>query len=249
MKQIDAVVAAVGQILGEAVLGIYQYGSAISSGLQPMSDLDILVVIDQPMTTAQRRDLVGELLQCSAHQGSRISGRPVEVTIVRQAAVSPWPASPEREFQYGEWLRSEFESGIVPAPVIDQDLAPLLFTALTASRALDGPPIDQLIEPIPHDELAAAMRAGVPGLIDELAEDTRNVLLTLARIWYTTCNGDIISKDAAAAWALGHIPDEAGAAAMEHARSVYLSEEQEAFDALGTAPADVARFVAARIAE
>lgn len=238
---------AVGRILGDAALGTYQYGSAISSGLRPPSDLDILVVTDRPTTAAQRQELVEELLQCSGRQGTRIAGRPVEVTIVRQAAVSPWPAEPEREFQYGEWLRSEYKSGMVPAPAVDQDLAPLLFTALTASRTLAGPPIHQLIEPIPHDELVTAMRAGVPGLLDELAEDTRNVLLTLARIWYTSCTGDITSKDDAAAWAVERIPVEAGAAALEHARSVYLGEQPEAFDQLGEAPVEVARFMTGRI--
>ena len=42
------------------------------------------------------------------------------------------------------------------------------------------------------------MLDGVPSLMADLADDTRNVLLTLARIWTTVATGEIRSKDEAA---------------------------------------------------
>jgi streptomycin 3"-adenylyltransferase len=39
-------------------------------------------------------------------------------------------------------------------------------------------------------------------LLDELEDDTRNVLLTLTRIWATMVTGRILSKAEAAAWAI-----------------------------------------------
>lgn len=39
-------------------------------------------------------------------------------------------------------------------------------------------------------------------LLEGLQNDTRNVLLTLARIWHTACRGTFVSKDQAAFWAI-----------------------------------------------
>jgi streptomycin 3"-adenylyltransferase len=61
------------------------------------------------------------------------------------------------------------------------------------------------LDPVPAADLERAVVAGIPALIAELDPDTRNVLLTLARIWHTTVTGQITSKDAAAEWAAEHL--------------------------------------------
>jgi len=245
-EQLNAVVDAINVALTANVLGIYQFGSAILGGLKPRSDLDVLVVIDRPTTSGQPRSLVDALLEVSSRARSRIAGRPVEVTVVRQDMVQPWRMPAEREFQYGEWLREDYESGHVPAPEIDYDLTTLLVAALAASKVLRGAPLGHLIDPVPQEDLLASMRAGVPALMGELAEDTRNVLLTLARMWYTTSTGGIVAKDAAAEWALQRMPKRQGAA-LAHARSVYLGEQEEAFDAFDGDPIETAGLMAAAI--
>lgn len=88
--------------IGDGVIGIYLYGSAVSGGLRPLSDLDVLVVVVRPTTAHQRREFVAELLPVSGRQATRIVGRAVEVTVVRLDRVRPWRALAEREFQYGE---------------------------------------------------------------------------------------------------------------------------------------------------
>nr|WP_313879509.1 aminoglycoside adenylyltransferase domain-containing protein [Streptomyces sp. FIT100] len=71
--------------------------------------------------------------------------------------------------------------------------------ALRGNAPLHGPPPAALFDPGPHEDLRRAIVAGVPELLDDLESDTRNVLLTLARIWMTPATGTIGSKDAAAA--------------------------------------------------
>ncbi|MGW2149697.1 aminoglycoside adenylyltransferase domain-containing protein [Nonomuraea bangladeshensis] len=61
-----------------------------------------------------------------------------------------------------------------------------------------------------------------PELLAELNDDTRNVLLTLARIWTTLATGEIRSKDAAADWALALLPPR-HRPVLEHARNLYLT--------------------------
>ncbi|MCE3277338.1 MAG: nucleotidyltransferase [Propionibacteriaceae bacterium] len=70
---------------------------------------------------------------------------------------------------------------------------------LQGDTALVGPPPAQLLDPVPDDDLIRGAIAGIPQLLGDLESDTRNVLLTLARIWTTLQTGQIRSKDAAAA--------------------------------------------------
>jgi streptomycin 3"-adenylyltransferase len=104
---------------------------------------------------------------------------------------------------------------------------------LAGDTALYGPPPGQLLDPVPLVDLRRAIVAGVPQLLRDLDQDTRNVLLTLARIWTTLATDSIRSKDAAADWALERLPSE-HRAVLAHARAVYLGEEKERWgDALG----------------
>ncbi|MER5210070.1 aminoglycoside adenylyltransferase domain-containing protein [Streptomyces sp. NPDC002838] len=143
--------------------------------------------------------------------------------------LTPCPAGGRCEFLYGEWLRADFERGLVPAPEPSPDLAPLLTMVLNGDAPLYGPPPADVLDPVPHDDLRRAIVAGVPQLMDELHSDTRNVLLTLARIWTTLATGTIRSKDAAADWVLPRMPDE-HRPVLAHARAVYLGDEQEHWD-------------------
>ncbi|MER6712367.1 MULTISPECIES: aminoglycoside adenylyltransferase family protein [unclassified Streptomyces] len=212
--------------LGDSVLGVYAHGSATLGGLRPHSDVDVLAVVREPTTHGQRRVLVEELLEVSGR-----GRRPVEMTIVVRDAVRPWRYPPTCDFLYGEWLREDFERGVVPAPGPSPDLAPVLTMVLLADAPLYGPRPAELLDPVPAADLRRAIVAGVPELMGELETDTRNVLLTLARVWSTLVTGGIRSKDAAAAWAIERLPA-AHRPVLAHARAVYLGEEQEGWDDL-----------------
>ena len=162
------------------------------------------------------------------------------MTVVRLDQVTPWRNEPEREFQFGEWLRREYEAGLVPAPQRDHDLAPLVATVLMASEALIGPDAGEPLDPVPQSGLVSSMCAAIPSLIDEVETDTTNVLLTLARMWHTKETGRIATKDAAASWVLERMPVELRRA-LEHARTVCLSGEEAAFHRASVAASVVAR--------
>ncbi|MCT9141103.1 aminoglycoside adenylyltransferase family protein [Streptomyces violarus] len=223
----DHLVQLLHRTLPDTLLGIYLHGSATLGGLRPHSDIDVLAVVRESMTYAQRRELVEELLTVSGVEGRRH----VELIVVVRGDVRPWRYPPTCDFLYGDWLREEFERGVIPGPEPSPDLAPLLTMVLLADAPLHGPPPAELLDPVPHGDLRRAVVAGVPELMDELDSDTRNVLLTLARIWATLTTGDIRSKDAAAAWALGRLPAE-HRAVLARARAVYLGAEDERWDGL-----------------
>ncbi|GAA2096923.1 aminoglycoside adenylyltransferase family protein [Streptomyces albiaxialis] len=215
--QTEETVSLVRDVLGTEVIGAYLHGSAVLGGLRPASDLDVLVVTRRGMAARERAALLEGLLRIS---GLSPGVRPVELTVVVRSEVSPWRTPPTGDFLYGEWLREEFAAGAVPRPGPMPDLALLITTALAGDHPLLGPPPAQVLDPVPHADLVRASVAGVPELLGELEEDTRNVLLTLARVWVTLATGDIEPKDTAADWALDRLPPE-HRPVLEHARDLY----------------------------
>ncbi len=218
-QQLGRMVDGVRDVLGPDLAGAYLFGSAVVGGLRHESDLDVLAVSRRPTTRAERRRLAEGLLA--------LSGRPrrLELTVVAGGAL---------DFQYGDWWRREFESGNVEpwaGTAAATDANVLIAMTLTSARPLLGPPAAELLPPVARRDLAQAMLDGIDPLLADLDDDTRNVLLTLARIWMTLETGQFRSKDAAAAWALERLPEEQRAV-LARARAIYLGDEAERWDDL-----------------
>src|SRR5687768_7905996 len=118
------------EVLGSDLLGVYLYGSAMLGGLRPHSDVDVFAVSRRTLRPSERRRLMSGVMEFSGRRAAGGPARPVELTIVTRADVHPWRYPPLRDFQYGEWLRDEYQEGMVPSPMEDPDLASLLTQVL-----------------------------------------------------------------------------------------------------------------------
>lgn len=205
--QLEAATALAADVLGADLAGVHLYGSAVVGGLRPDSDLDLFVLSRRRTSPAEKRRLIAALLPISGRHAADGPARSIELTIVAEPDVQPWRYPPRVDFQYGDWLRTQFERGeLAPWDEPNPDLAILLETARRAAIALVGPPLRAVLPSVPRDDLVRASVDGIPGLLDDLDGDTRNVLLTLARIWTTVATGEIRPKDAAADWAIERLP-------------------------------------------
>jgi predicted nucleotidyltransferase len=221
-EQLTRVVALLRETFGDDLAGAYLFGSATAGGLRPTSDVDVLGVLRRRSTPAERRRVLDALLELSRRP------RLLEVTLVVAGDVEPWRYPPRLELQYGDWWRDELERGLEPWPELNPDLATLLTMVLRSGRTLHGPPAGELLGPVPFADVLRAAGDGLDGLLGDLEPDTRNVLLTLARIWLTVETGEIAPKDEAAAWTLARFPSEA----LERARALYLAGEYGTWDDL-----------------
>jgi streptomycin 3"-adenylyltransferase len=230
--QLAEVVALVDEVLGPAALGSYLFGSAASGGLKPESDLDVLTVSARRLTLDEKRRLGLALVELSRGADSPPGTRRLELTVLVGSEVRPWPVGrmPRFDFQYGNWLRDDFLAGrFEPWAPENPDVGTLVTMALLHGRALAGPPAADLLEPPPREELGRLMLADLPSLLADLDTDTRNVLLTLARIWTTLATGKIRSKDGAADWALVRLPVELREP-MARAREGYLGVARDPWE-------------------
>ena len=213
--------------LASTLMAIHLYGSALDGGLKPYSDLDLLVTVTARPDEGVRRALLHDLLQVSAPPGQGGDLRALEVTVLVCNDVLPWRYPARRELQFGEWLREDILAGIVEPAVVDADLAILLTQARQHSLALVGPVAEQLFDPVPQGDFARALADSLALWNSPLdwAGDERNVLLTLARIWYSAAHGGsaptIVPKDVAADWVVERLPVELQPLLLE-ARQAYL---------------------------
>ncbi len=242
------VVGVTQDILGTQLLGAYLHGSATLGGLRPHSDIDVLCVTSGKMSREQRSALVHALLQISGSRAPRGRSRPVELTVVAQGDLRPWRYPPTCDFQYGEWMRTQYEAGVLPTRHVAPDLATLVTMVLCADAPVLGPPPSTLLDPVPEDDLSEALLSSIPGLLDELATDSANVLLTLARIWLTIATGRIAAKDVAAEWAGERVPPEQRPP-LDHARAVYRGEVQDVWTEFRQATSETAAALARAIDE
>jgi predicted nucleotidyltransferase len=247
-QQIDRALTLVREILGANVIGVYLFGSAVLGGLRPESDLDILVVSKQPTTRLEKQRLVRGLLAASGRKTSQGMWRRIELTIVVEHDIKPWRYPPRFDFQYGDWLRSEFEVGNVEAwpTTLNPDLAVLITMVILANSPILGPPPTVIFDPVPHQDFLNAMLNDIERLRGDINSDTRNVILTLARIWSTVATGIIRSKDAAADWGLDRLP-ELHRPVLARARAIYLGEQPERWDDIRDDIAPHVDFVIAEI--
>ena len=243
--QVGAAAAAIERSLPpNAIVAIYLYGSAVAGGLRPDSDLDFALVTARRLTVPEKERLFGAIRPLSRRSLRPGDWRPLEVTVLALPDVRPWRYPPHIDAQYGEWLTDvELSDQVERGPVASPDAAVLITMLRQASHAYLGPPSEDVLTPVPFDDLVRATLDAIPILLTDIEDDTRNVLLTLARMWATIATREIRSKDDAAEWAGERLPADRGL--LDHARDLYLNGGWGEWDA---AMADVRR-LAHRMAE
>jgi predicted nucleotidyltransferase len=246
-RQIAAAVALLEEVLGDVVLGMALYGSAVAGGLKPRSDLDLFGVLARRTAPDERATIVRRLLTLSRRGHPEPGARSLEVTLVVRDDVVPWRYPARQELQYGDWWRREYQAGdLEPWANPSPDLATLIAQVRLEGRALVGPRPAQLLPEVPVADLRRAMLDSVPPLLADLPTDTRNVLLTLARIWSTLETGRFLAKDAAADWAAERLGP-ADRVLLQRARDGYRGAVDETWSRDDVRVEQLAQTLVARI--
>lgn len=242
-EQISQCLTLLKEMLGKDLLGVYLYGSSILGGLQKFSDLDLFVILNRSTTYQERAKLVSNLLQISGIY-LKTSKPPIEMTMVVKSEVNPWLYPAKFDFQYGDWLRATFEAGHIEPSFGNEmpDLAILITQVLLASKVLYGPNPADLLCKVPYRDFLLAQSASLNSLAGEIHSDTRNVLLTYARIWQTLETNTLCSKQEAAMWVLDRL-SEVYKPVMMRAYSISIGRESEYWNDLQSSIEPTAAFI------
>ena len=223
-------VQCVQRIFGRSLVAVYLYFSAVVGGLRNNSDIDVFVVTAKPITREQHDALAAGLLESSGRYppapGAR---RPIELTVFTLDQLSNFRLPLRSEFVYGEWLRTDFEAGLPPLLEANADWTLVVAQVRQHGQALVGPAPNSLLPLVSTADIASAIRAALTPLLHDLWGDERNVMLTLARMWFTLATGKFTSKDAAAQWAARRAPSDV-ARTLELAQNGYLGSLQDSWE-------------------
>lgn len=238
-EQISNCIELLREVLKSDLLGVYLYGSYLLGGLQKYSDIDLFAVSKRETSLEEKALLEKELLKISGIYNVSNDLKPIEIIIVTKSAVNPWKYPPDYDypkfdFLYGDWLRKDFEAGsIEPWPNNKKmpNLALIITQLLLSNKVLYGPKPDELLNAIPYKDFVTGTTAEIGFLMNEIDWDTRNILLTLARIWTTLETDTIRSKEAATSWAIEKLPNEFKPV-LEYAKAVLLGEKEENWNEL-----------------
>ena len=206
---LDAFVTRAGELLGDALCGIYLHGSAVMGCFLPAkSDIDLIVVVEAGLSDETKRafmEMVVELNALAPPKG-------IEMSIVRRAVCDPcvYPTPYELHFSNGhlDWYRSDPEDYIREMKGTDKDLA-AHFTVLRArGRCLSGLPIGEVFGPVPKQAYLDSLRYDVEAAREEITEYPMYLILNLARVLAFCREELVLSKKEGGEWALAHLPGE-----------------------------------------
>lgn len=246
-QQIQKSIKLLTDIFEKDLLGVYLYGSYVVGGLQRYSDIDLFVLLDRASTSEEKSKLTMGLLEISGIY-MQDDKPPIEMTLVEKSAVNPWQYPPNFDFQYGEWLREDFEKDKIEPWQSKKmpDLALLITQVLLASITLVGDAPEKLLCKVPYLDFISAITDELSNLISELDSNTRNVLLTMARIWSTVSTNSISSKPVAASWGISNLPEEYKPV-LARAKSICQGDAEEYWDDLIELIKPCADFMLAKI--
>lgn len=229
--QIALLVEGVRDVLRGDLVGAYLHGSAVLGGFRPDSDIDVLVVSTRRTTAEEKRRLIDLLLSISGTRASLRPGRPIELDIVVESEIRPWRYPPAFDFHFSELWRERFEDGALEpwTNTTNRDLASAVTMALLGDEPLAGPHPSQVFDPVPRADYVDAILRDIRMVDEFLPWDTRNVVLTLPRIWCAVATEVVCSKDDAAGWALPRLPEE-HRAVLERARAAYRGDAEDSWD-------------------
>ncbi len=237
-EQLNASLDLLKKVLGDNLLGVYLYGSYLLGGLQKFSDIDIFAVSKRETTREEKELLEKNLLKISGIYSVSPDLKPIELIIVTKSEVNPWKYPPEYDypkfdFLYGDWLRKDFENGTVEPWNTKKmpNLALIITQILLQHKILFGLNPDKLLEKVPYSDFIHGTTAELNFLMKEIDWDTRNILLTLTRMWSTLETDTIRSKEDTVNWAIERTPEEFKPV-LENAKAILLGEKEDGWEEL-----------------
>ena len=204
--------------LKEALVGVYVHGSlCLGAFHEGRSDLDLLMVVNRPLTVQERFQLMVAFL------GFHRTPTPIEISIMLQDDLLEWKHPAPYQFHFSEYWRKRYADMAYwndasfwdyEGERIDPDLACHVSLAKQFGITLYGPAAREMFPAVPKADFWESIRNGAEELMraaDEEAcltvqEADAQGILTLARIWSYQEHGIFFTKSEAAEWAAGKLP-------------------------------------------
>jgi predicted nucleotidyltransferase len=195
---LDGLVGVLRRRLGDDLVAVALIGGAGAGAFEPAaSDIDVAVVVEHPPAAEPLGALAAEL----SHGRRPVPARRLELVVYTREGLDTG------DFELNLNTGADVEDAETePKPgegfwfVLD------LAIARERSRALVGPPLAELVPPLPRERLAAAALRSLRWLAEH-EPDAPDTLLNACRSWRWAAEGVWSTKVEAAEWALARSSD------------------------------------------
>ncbi len=196
-------------ILGDNLAGVYLHGSAVMGCLNPgKSDLDLIVVVNRPLSVPVKRAYLDMTAGCSAAGPAK----GVEMSVVLRDVCRPfvYPTPFELHFSEGHrrWYTDDPDGLARGMNGVDRDLAAHFTVILRRGRCLYGPPAAEMFAEVPGRDCMDSILNDIADAPERIAEDTMYLVLNLARALAYKEEGLVLSKKEGGEWAARCLPPE-----------------------------------------
>lgn len=196
------------QILGHNLTGFYVHGSvAFGCFRWETGDLDFLAVVDEPPTSAQKEALIRLLLSLDGEAPQK----GFEMSVVLRRCLFPFLHPTPFELHYSNAHRDHAQAD--PAAFsrdmhgVDADLAAHCTVLHRAGLTLYGPPIHEVIGPVPRESYVDSILADVQDAESDVRDHPVYVTLNLCRVLAFLQEDKVLSKQQGGQWGLARLPE------------------------------------------
>ena len=215
-----------GSILRGSLTGVYLHGSSVMGCFNPQkSDIDLITVVERPLSDPVKRELMEMTVACSAIGPAK----GIEMSVVLREVCSPfvYPTPFELHFSEGhlERYRSDPEAYIRSMKGTDKDLAAHFTIINRRGKRICGAPIEEVFAEVPDRDYMDSILYDVENAAEEITKYPMYLTLNLARVLAYAEDKLVLSKKEGGEWAAERLPAEYRPLIGEALREYGESEE------------------------
>jgi len=197
------------KILAKKLVGIYLHGSlAFGCYNRAVSDIDFLVVVNSPLTQAEKEALITVLLSldsCAPKKG-------FEMSVILDSVCSPFIYPTPYELHFSNAYRAEFSRSLSETCAAmhgtDRDLAAHITVINSVGITLCGKDAREVFTEVPREYFLDSIRADIADAAVEIQTSPVYCALNLCRVLAFTEENLILSKRDGGLWALPLLPQQ-----------------------------------------
>ncbi len=190
------------KIIRSELTGIYLHGSCAMGCCSKNSDIDLLVVVENPLPDAIYRELIDVILSLK-----NLPAKGIEMSVVLKKYCADFVCPTPFELHYSDYYADKYKSdkSFLCGKSTDEDLACHFMVTKKRGICLTGQPIDEVFAEIPKKVYLDSVFYDIQDAQNQIESDTVYHVLNLCRTLAYIKDGKIMSKAEGGRWALKNI--------------------------------------------
>lgn len=217
-------------VLGNNLVGIYVHGSLAFGCFNPnKSDIDFIVVVDNPPSIEEKEDLIKTLLNLSPEAPTKGFEMSVVLSEYCKYFIYPTPIELHYSIAHVQRCNNSLREYCTSMKGIDKDLAAHFTVIKKVGYNIFGERIADVFGEVPKENYLDSIRSDVENATDDIIENPIYIILSLCRVLAYKNDGMALSKEQGGLWGIENLPKQYQSL-TSRALNNYKSEIEENFN-------------------